>query len=139
MPLQHGNARRSGKSPEYASYANMKTRCLSPTHPTYPSYGGRGITVCSRWLGKNGFVNFLTDMGPRLPGMSLDRINSNGNYEPSNCKWSTKIEQVRNRRYFAAPENMPLDVLIAEVNRRMKAADIISPPGFLGRRFMAVR
>ena len=63
-------------------------------------YGARGITVCDRWRGENGFENFLSDMGPRPEGMTLDRKESNGNYEPGNCKWATKEEQAHNRGKF---------------------------------------
>ena len=82
----------------YKSFSCMKERCLNPKHKKYEYYGGRGITVCERWLGKNGWKNFLEDMGKRPEGMTIDRIDTNGNYEPSNCKWSTMKQQNRNQR-----------------------------------------
>ncbi|HFJ9368552.1 hypothetical protein [Bacillus pacificus] len=83
-------------SPEYNSWHHMKQRCLNPNNDRYKDYGGRGITVCERWLN---FENFLEDMGEKpSPEHSLDRIDVNGNYEPSNCKWSDKYEQVDNQR-----------------------------------------
>jgi hypothetical protein len=74
----------------------MRYRCNNPNHHAYENYGGRGITVCSRW---DNFENFLQDMGPR-PSLeyTLDRIENNGNYEPNNCKWATALEQRHNRR-----------------------------------------
>ena len=72
----------------------MKSRCFYRKHVSYSRYGGRGISVCERWLK---FENFLADMGERPPGTSLDRIRSEGGYEPGNCKWSTRKEQQRNR------------------------------------------
>jgi hypothetical protein len=68
----------------------MKSRCFNPNHPRFEDYGGRGITVCEEWLS---FEAFFADMGLRPPGCSLDRRDVNGNYEPSNCKWSTREEQ----------------------------------------------
>ena len=77
----------------------MRTRCFDPKCGCYKHYGGRGITVCERWLGcPNGFINFFADMGKRPKGMSIDRINVNGNYEPGNCRWATKKVQTANRR-----------------------------------------
>lgn len=82
-------------SPEWNSWQNMKDRCTNPHYVGFGRYGGRGITFCDRW--KN-FTAFLSDMGPRLPGTSLDRVNVDGNYEPSNCRWATAREQSLNRR-----------------------------------------
>jgi hypothetical protein len=82
--------------PSYNSWRGMKNRCNNPNSEDYKHYGGRGIIVCDRWL--NSFENFLEDMGSRPYGYSIDRIDVNGNYELSNCKWATSKEQLKNRR-----------------------------------------
>ncbi len=83
--------------PEYNSWRAMVARCNYPKYRRYDLYGGRGIRVCERWLGQNGFLNFLQDMGKKpTPRHSIDRIDSNGDYEPTNCKWSTQRQQMNN-------------------------------------------
>lgn len=91
---KHGHAL-GGGSPEYKSWASMKARCNNPSHHAYHNYGGRGIEVCKRW---ESFENFLEDMGKRPEGKNLDRIDNNGNYELSNCRWITQKENARNTR-----------------------------------------
>jgi hypothetical protein len=83
------------KSPTWRSWSSMKTRCNNPNYSESHSYKGRGIKICDRW---DKFENFLQDMGERPKGTSLDRIDVNGNYEPSNCRWATKDEQAQNKR-----------------------------------------
>ena len=94
----HGHSRRGNKSIEYQTWNNMIERCYHPSHVGYQYYGARGIKVCDRW--RNSFQSFLEDMGPKPKGLSLDRINNDGNYEPSNCRWATQAEQLYNRRPY---------------------------------------
>lgn len=83
-------------TPEYRAWANLKSRCSNMNDPHYANYGGRGITVCERWA--NSFAAFYADMGPRPADFQIDRIDNNGNYEPSNCKWVMREENLRNQR-----------------------------------------
>ena len=84
--------------PLYDTWATMKKRCSNPNHISYKNYGGRGIKVCERWLGVEGFKNFLADMGERPEGYTLDRKDNDEDYTPENCKWSSRKEQLFNRR-----------------------------------------
>lgn len=81
---------------EYRAWTSMINRCVNPRNKSFPAYGGRGITVCERWL--HSFLNFLADMGPCPAGFSLDRIDNDGAYEPGNCRWTTRLVQSNNRR-----------------------------------------
>lgn len=83
-------------TPEHSTWASMIQRCTNPRAPGFKNYGGRGIRVCDRWA--DSFEAFRDDMGARPDGMSLDRIDVNGNYEPGNCRWATQKEQMQNTR-----------------------------------------
>lgn len=100
LKLELGVAVRThGKSntPEFKSWCSMRARCYIPSATGYSDYGGRGITVCQRWLAS--FDNFLSDMGEMpTPRHTIDRVNNDGNYEPNNCVWATKKEQLQNTR-----------------------------------------
>ncbi len=94
----YGNSLAMGKIREYNSYKSMLERCLNSNSTGFERYGGRGVKVCDRWLGDNGFRNFYKDMGVRPKGFTLDRINNEGDYCPDNCRWATIKSQNRNRR-----------------------------------------
>lgn len=101
---KHGESftRAGAVTPEYRSWRSMLNRCNRASDISYPLYGGRGIKVCERWLS---YENFLADMGRRPPKTSIDRINTNGNYEPANCRWATSVQQMNNRRPFSEWRN----------------------------------
>jgi len=96
--LQRERATKHGmeRSVEYMTWAQMKSRCINPNHRSYGAYGGRGITVCKRWL--SSFEKFFADMGNRPEGHSLERINNEKGYSPSNCRWASTKDQNNNRR-----------------------------------------
>jgi len=102
MATKHGHKPKyAAPSPTYTSWVEMRRRCLNPGHKRYADYGGRGITICARW---SEFANFLEDMGARPEGLSLDRINNAGNYEPGNCRWANTKTQRRNSRNIKLTE-----------------------------------
>ncbi len=93
--IKHGMSSRKGNTPTYNTWKRMVQRCTNPNSKEYPNYGGRGITICERWLK---FEKFLADMGERPENASIDRIDNSQGYYPDNCRWSTRSEQQRNRR-----------------------------------------
>jgi len=95
MARKHGYGRTYGRPKLYSIWKAMRQRCMNTASKHYRNYGARGIKICERW---NKFENFLADMGNPPPGLTLDRINNDGNYEPTNCRWATQLVQSHNSR-----------------------------------------
>lgn len=94
--LKHSHSHRGRLTPEYRSWIAAKDRCFNPKRRRFKDYGGRGITMCQKW--RDSFEAFLAHIGPRSPGLTLDRVDNNKNYEPGSVRWATPKEQRNNRR-----------------------------------------
>lgn len=115
--LRHGKARPGvHRSREYQSWSSAKTRCYNPNNVKFEIYGARGITMCERW--RSSFINFLADMGPCPPGLTIERIDNDLGYEPGNCRWATRTEQARNKRSCIHVMDGGESVVLKEYARR---------------------
>ena len=102
-------------TPTYIAWTNMKARCLNPGSISYSNYGGRGIKVCQEWI--DSFETFFKDMGERPEGMTLERVDTNGDYCPENCVWANWTDQMNNRRVSRLVEYLGKRMTIAQWSR----------------------
>jgi hypothetical protein len=108
------------RTPEHKRWKGMIGRCHNPNQSNYSCYGGRGIKVCERWLGPNGYQNFLADMGRRPSDKhSIDRIDVNGDYCPENCRWATRTQQNNNTRRNIVLTHAGRSMTMAEWSREV--------------------
>ena len=134
----------NSKHPFYPAWQGMKRRCYNPNTSQYDRYGGRGISICKRWLLPcgQGFQNFADDMGDRPFKYTLERIDNDGNYTPENCKWASRQEQQRNQSVtrmviiegitYKAVElsdisGLKTDTIVIRAKQDLSYADVISP------------
>ena len=113
----HGHRSRAQYSQTYNCWAGMKQRCTNPKVRNFDIYGGRGINVCERWM--NSFDNFLADMGEAPPGMSIDRIRGDRDYEPGNCRWADADTQQRNKTNNRRVVIKGVNLTVAEASRKL--------------------
>ncbi len=114
---KHGHSRVGNQTKTYRAWARMNERCSNIKSKDYKDYGGRGIFVCEDW--KNDFIKFLYDMGECPDLCSIERINVNGNYEKTNCKWATAIEQANNKRNSKRLEYNGINITVSEWARKI--------------------
>ena len=114
--FKHGHNSISKPTKTYKSWIGMRSRCNCKTDEKYPRYGGRGIRVCSRW---DHFSNFLLDMGERPSGMTIDRIDNDGHYEPGNCRWATPTQQSNNTRTNRRIEFAGMNLTVTEWSKKI--------------------
>ena len=117
---KHGHALTRNPSPTYRVWRSAITRCEYPSHRAFKSYGARGISMCSEW--REDFRVFLKDMGERPEGYSLDRIDSEGDYEPGNCRWVFALEQAKNTRANVRLTFQGETLILADWAQRLGAA-----------------
>ena len=108
--------------PLYSVWKQMMGRCHDPLNPAYEHYGGRGISVCDEW---HDVTTFVSDIGPRPKGLTIERINNDGNYEPGNCRWATQREQLRNRRISAVKRTMS-DGVLPRIRERLAGGETLT-------------